>query len=93
MFEGRLALITFPHDQNRSLLVILIFVRTTFIPAAVLIGFWLLTQILNAGVVADVQTGGVTYVAHISGSVFGLLTARWSKDPQRLCEQEESGSW
>ena len=82
-------LITYPHDQIRSLLVIFIFVKTTFVPAALLIGFWLLTQILNAGVVADVQTGGVAYVAHVGGCVFGLLTARWFEDPARLREQEE----
>lgn len=83
-------LITYPRDQIRSLLVIFIFIKTTFIPAAVLIGFWLLTQILNAGAVADVQTGGVAYVAHIGGAVFGLLTARLFEDPERLREQEES---
>lgn len=81
-------LITYPHDQIRSILVIFIFIRTTFIPAALLIGFWLLTQILNAGVVADVQTGGVAYVAHVGGCIFGLLTARWFEDPERLAEQD-----
>lgn len=80
-------LITYPHDQIRSILVIFIFIRTTLIPAALLIGFWLLTQILNAGVVADVQTGGVAYVAHVGGCIFGLLTARWFEDPERLAEQ------
>lgn len=83
-------LITYPHDEIRSLLVILIFVRVTFIPAALLIGVWLLTQILNAGAVADVQTGGVAYVAHVGGAVFGLVTARWFEDPARLREQQES---
>lgn len=86
-------LITYPHDQIRSILVIFIFIRTTFIPAALLIGFWLLTQILNAGVVADVQTGGVAYVAHVGGCIFGLLTARWFEDPERLQDQEGAGSW
>lgn len=81
-------LITYPHDQIRSILVIFIFIRTTLIPAALLIGFWLLTQILNAGVVADVQTGGVAYVAHVGGCIFGLLTARWFEDPERLDEQD-----
>lgn len=83
-------LITYPHDQIRSLLIIFIFVKTTFIPAALLIGFWLLTQILNAGAVADVQTGGVAYIAHVGGAVFGLVTARWFEDPERLREQEAS---
>lgn len=85
-------LITYPHDRIRSLLVIFVFVRVTFIPAALLLGFWLLTQILNAGVVADVQTGGVAYIAHVGGCIFGLITARWFEDPERLREQEQSES-
>jgi hypothetical protein len=48
----------------RSLLVIFIFVRVTFIPAALLIVVWFLIQFLNAGAVAKVQTGGVAYLAH-----------------------------
>jgi len=80
-------LVTYPRDEIRSLLVIFIFVRVTFIPAAVLIGIWFLLQLLNAGEVATVQTGGVAYLAHIGGLVFGAVTARLFEDPQRLAEQ------
>ena len=69
-------MITYPGDEIRSLLFLFIFVRVTFIPAAILIGFWFLTQLWNAGMVAPVQTGGVAYLAHVGGFVFGLLTAR-----------------
>ena len=69
-------MITYPGDEIRSLLFLFIFVKVTFIPAAILIGFWFLTQLLNAGMVAPVQTGGVAYLAHVGGFVFGLLTAR-----------------
>lgn len=77
-------LVTYPRDQIRSLLIIFIFVRITFIPAALLIGFWFLSQVLNAGVVATVQTGGVAYMAHVGGAVFGALTARLFEDPGRI---------
>jgi membrane associated rhomboid family serine protease len=79
-------LVTYPTDEIRSLLFLFIFVRVTFIPAAILIGFWFLTQLLNAGMVAQVQTGGVAYLAHVGGCVFGLVTARWFEDPQRVGE-------
>jgi len=69
-------LVTYPRDQIRSLLIIFIFVRVTFIPAAVLIGFWFLTQLFNVGSVATSQTGGVAYVAHVVGVIFGALTVR-----------------
>ena len=56
-------LVTYPRDRMRSLLVIFIFVRITFIPAALLIVVWFLIQLLNAGSVASVQTGGVAYLS------------------------------
>jgi len=83
-------LVTYPRDRMRSLLVIFIFVRVTFIPAALLIVVWFLTQLLNAGAVAKVQTGGVAYLAHIGGCIFGAVTARWFEDPQRIAEQRWS---
>jgi len=77
-------LVTYPRDKIRVLLVIFVFVRVTFIPAALLIGFWFLTQLLNIGSVATVQAGGVAYLAHVGGFVFGAVTARLFEDPRRL---------
>jgi len=77
-------LVTYPRDQIRTLLFFFIFVRIRFIPAALLIGFWFISQLFNAGVVATVQTGGVAYLAHIGGFVFGAVTARLFEDPRRL---------
>ncbi|HEU0368747.1 MAG TPA: rhomboid family intramembrane serine protease [Candidatus Acidoferrum sp.] len=70
-------MVTYPRDQIRSLLIIFIFVRVTFIPAAVLIGFWFITQLVHAGTVAHSQTGGVAYLAHVGGFIFGAVTAHW----------------
>jgi len=83
-------IVTYPRDQIKALLFIFIFVRVTFIPAAVLIGFWFLTQLLHAGAVAQVQTGGVAYLAHIGGFIFGAVTARWFEDPRRIARQRST---
>jgi membrane associated rhomboid family serine protease len=80
-------LVTYPRDRIRSVLFIFIFFRITFIPAALLIGFWFLTQLVSAGSVAQVQGGGVAYLAHIGGFIFGALTARLFEDPSRLALQ------
>jgi membrane associated rhomboid family serine protease len=69
-------IVTYPRDRIRSLLVILIFVRVTFIRASLLIGVWFLIQLLNVGSVATVQTGGVAYLAHVGGFLYGVVTAR-----------------
>jgi membrane associated rhomboid family serine protease len=80
-------LVTYPTDRIRTLLFVLIFVRVTFVPAALLIGFWFLTQLFSAGTVSrHVQTGGVAYLAHIGGFLFGVLTAR-------LWEGSRRSSW
>ena len=80
-------LVTYPRDEIRTLLFFFFFVRVTFIPAALLIGFWFLTQLFNAGAVATVQTGGVAYLAHIGGFLFGAVTGRLFEDPERLAEE------
>src|ERR1700756_3308185 len=70
-------LVTYPRDRIKTVLLIFIFVKITLIPAALLIGFWFLTQLIHAGQVAHVQTGGVAYLAHVGGFIFGAVTARW----------------
>src|SRR6266568_6271341 len=60
-----------PRDQIRSVLIIFVFARVTFIPAALLIGVWFVLQLVSLGrVAATAQTGGVAYVAHVGGLVF-----------------------
>jgi len=70
-------IVTYPRDRIKAVLLIFLFVKVTFIPAALLIGFWFLTQLVHAGAVAQVQTGGVAYLAHIGGFIFGAVTAHW----------------
>jgi membrane associated rhomboid family serine protease len=70
-------LITYPRDRIRTILFFGWFARVTFIPAIILVGFWFLTQLFSeVGALAQVQSGGVAYMAHIGGFAFGALTAR-----------------
>jgi membrane associated rhomboid family serine protease len=70
-------LITYPRDQIRTLLLFFWWIRITFIPAALLIGFWFLIQLFDqVGAVASVQGGGVAYAAHVGGFIFGAATGR-----------------
>ena len=69
-------LVTYPQDRIRSILVIFIFVSTTYIPAVLLIGVWFLLQFFNLGAVTESSTGGVAYAAHVGGFIFGCITAR-----------------
>jgi len=70
-------LITYPRDQIRTLVLFGWFARITFIPAALLIGVWFVIQLFSEiGTVASVQSGGVAYMAHVGGFVFGAITAK-----------------
>ena len=84
-------LVTYPRDRIRSLLVIVIFVRMTYIPAALLIGVWFLMQLVSLGAVAPQQaSGGVAYAAHVGGFIFGAVAARLFEG-RRLAEPSVIG--
>ncbi|HKF48869.1 MAG TPA: rhomboid family intramembrane serine protease [Terracidiphilus sp.] len=84
-------IVTFPRDRIKTLLFFFIFFRVTYIPAILLIGFWFLIQLFNAGSVAQVRTGGVAYLAHVAGFVFGVITARFIEDPRRIAPRRSWG--
>jgi membrane associated rhomboid family serine protease len=72
-------LVTYPHDQIKSILILGWFVRITFIPAGLLIGVWFAIQLLSAGSVVghqQIQQGGVAYMAHVGGLIFGAVFGR-----------------
>jgi membrane associated rhomboid family serine protease len=77
-------IVTFPRDRIRTVLFFFIFFSVTYIPAILLIGFWFLMQVFNVGAVTEVRTGGVAYLAHIAGFLFGAVTARMFVDRQRV---------
>src|SRR6266550_7957454 len=84
-------LVTYPRDRIRSLLVIFIFVRMTYIPAALLIGVWFLMQLVSLGAVSPQQaSGGVAYAAHVGGFIFGAVAARLFEG-RRLAEASVIG--
>jgi membrane associated rhomboid family serine protease len=82
-------LITYPRDRIRTLLLLGWFITVTVIPAAVLIGIWFLIQLFSqvGSVVAAQSGGGVAYMAHVGGFVFGAITARFFEDPRRIAAQ------
>jgi membrane associated rhomboid family serine protease len=81
-------LITYPRDRIRTVLLLGWFIQVAFIPAIVLVGLWFLIQLFSElGAVVQVQSGGVAYMAHIGGFVFGALAARLFESRKRRAEQ------
>ena len=79
-------LVTYPRDEIRSLLVILVFVNITYIPAVLLIGVWFLIQFFSLGAVTEQPAGGVAYAAHVGGFIFGAVTARLFEGRPRITD-------
>jgi membrane associated rhomboid family serine protease len=70
-------LVTYPTDRIKVLWFFGLIVNVSYIPAFVLVGLWLISQVLNQiGSVVRADVGGVAYVAHLGGAFFGVLTAR-----------------
>jgi membrane associated rhomboid family serine protease len=87
-------LITYPRDKIRTLLLLGWFITVTVIPASVLIGIWFLIQLFSqvGSVVAAQSGGGVAYMAHVGGFIFGAIIARLFEDPRRIAAQSVSRS-
>lgn len=81
-------LVTYPRDRIKAVLFLFIFWHVTLIPASLLIGVWFLMQLVHAGTVAHVQSGGVAYLAHVGGFIFGAVTARLFEGSQALQSAE-----
>ena len=78
-------LITYPRDQIKTVLFLGWFASVRFIPALFLVGFWFLTQLFNeVGAVTQINTGGVAYMAHIGGFLFGMVAGRLFEIPDRI---------
>lgn len=60
--------VLFPRARVTSLLVI----RIVSLPASVVLGFWILLQLIDSMLIRNVS-GGVAYGAHIGGFAAGLL--------------------
>ena len=60
---------------HRWLITGIVFYRTVYLPAFVVLGGWFLLQLLNGWLSLDVttQTGGTAWFAHIGGFVAGML--------------------
>jgi membrane associated rhomboid family serine protease len=61
-------LILYPGARVLTFIFLFFFIRIVPIPAAVILGFWFLAQVLNVGI-----GGGVAWFAHIGGFIVGIV--------------------
>ena len=81
-------LINYPRDRIRTVIFLGFFVNIALIPAILLVGLWFLIQVFNEfGPLARLQSGGVAYMAHIGGFIFGLVFNRIFETARRRRQQ------
>lgn len=68
-------LFLFPRARILTLIPLGFFYRMMEIPAVVVLGFWIIVQILNGAMTLGIQAGGVAWLAHVGGFVAGLVMA------------------
>jgi membrane associated rhomboid family serine protease len=64
-------LLLFPHAHVTTLIIVGFFFRLVQIPALVVLGFWIVVQVLN-GLGSFGASGGVAFFAHIGGFLAGM---------------------
>jgi len=65
-------LLLFPRSRVLVVVPLVILPWTLYLPAAAVLGFWFLVQLI-AGILANEDVGGIAWVAHAGGFVAGLL--------------------
>lgn len=78
-------LLLFPKAGVYTIVILGFFIRLVKIPAFVVIGFWVIVQLINGLISRGVVEGGVAWFAHIGGFLIGLLTITlWLPKKTRL---------
>ena len=66
-------LVLFPRARIISLVILVFFIQVTALPASIVLGFWIILQVINSALMAGGHGGGVAYMAHIGGFVAGIV--------------------
>ena len=65
-------LVLFPRARIISLVFLFYFIQTVEMPASVILGFWIVLQVLNSLLMTARVGGGVAYAAHVGGFAAGV---------------------
>src|SRR5216684_8229349 len=69
--------VLYPNSRVLTLVFVFFYYEIFELPAIVLLGFWFLIQLFSAGAIAVTASshgsGGVAFVAHVAGFIFGMI--------------------
>jgi membrane associated rhomboid family serine protease len=67
--------VLYPQSRVLTLIPLIFYFEIIELPAVLLLGFWFVMQLFNAGIIAvtaNSSSGGIAFVAHVAGFVAGL---------------------
>ena len=82
--------VLYPHSRVLTLVWFFFYIEIFELPALVLLGFWFLMQLFSAGAIAATANtsggGGVAFMAHVAGFIFGMIAVFVFKKRQTQME-------
>ena len=70
-------LLLYPKVRVHTLIILPIYITTIALPAWVMLGYWILLQVLSGlASLNELERGGVAFFAHVGGFVAGFLLVR-----------------
>ena len=63
----------YPRARVWTLIFIIFFIKLMYIPAWIVLGFWIVLQFLNGSMAGAQNAGGVAFWAHVGGFIAGIL--------------------
>jgi membrane associated rhomboid family serine protease len=77
-------LILYPKAKVQTLIILGFYIRVVRLPAAVVIGFWIIIQFINGLLSKSIASqGGVAWFAHIGGFLLGIVLLKLLSGKQR----------
>lgn len=65
--------ILYPHAKVEMLVILGFFITRIIVPAALMLGYWFLLQLLSASAALGGKAGGVAFGAHVGGFLMGIV--------------------
>jgi membrane associated rhomboid family serine protease len=75
-------LLLYPRAQVLVVIPLGIFMKTMYVPAGFVLGFWFVLQLLSGGMSLGQGGGGVAFFAHVGGFVAGMALIGLFKRPE-----------
>jgi membrane associated rhomboid family serine protease len=85
-------ILLYPTVRVHMFTIIVFYPLRFTVPAVFMIGYWFLLQLVGI-LMADVETGGVAFWAHVGGFVSGMLLVGMFRDNELVARHRRLAAW